>query len=78
MRAIRYSSTLFVFNEERRLIKLILLYNGLVCPHLLSLISCFVIFLCQLSTKIHLHSVQEVFYKQAIASIDHTFDSQSK
>jgi len=36
MRAIRYSSTLFAFNEERFLIKLILLYNGLVfhifCP----------------------------------------------
>ncbi len=36
MREIRYSSTLFAFNEERRLIKLILLYNGLhfhiFCP----------------------------------------------
>ena len=27
-RAIRYSSTLLAFNEERRLIKLMLLYNG--------------------------------------------------
>jgi hypothetical protein len=38
MRAIRYSSTLFAFNEERLLIKLMLLYNGLVFAHLLSLI----------------------------------------
>ena len=30
MRAIRYSSTLSAFNEERRSIKLMLLYNGLV------------------------------------------------
>jgi hypothetical protein len=41
MRAIRYSSTLFAFNEERLLIKLILLYIGLVFPHLLSSIFCF-------------------------------------
>jgi len=40
MRAIRYSFTLFAFNEERLLIKLILLYNGLVFPHLLSSIFC--------------------------------------
>jgi hypothetical protein len=30
MRAIRYSSTLSAFNQERRSIKLMLLYNGLV------------------------------------------------
>ncbi len=30
LRAVRYSSTISVFNEERRSIKLILLYNGLV------------------------------------------------
>jgi hypothetical protein len=78
MRAIRYSSTLFAFNEERRLIKLILLYNGLVCRHLWSLIFCFVIFLCQLSIKIHLHSIQELFYKQATGNIYHIFDSQSE
>src|SRR5271170_5990165 len=36
MQAIRYSSTLLAFNEERLLIKLMLLYNGLVCPHPLS------------------------------------------
>ena len=41
MRAIRYSSTLVAFNEERLLIKLILLYNGLAFPHLLSSIFCF-------------------------------------
>jgi hypothetical protein len=41
MRAIRYSSTLFTFNKERLLIKLMLLYNGLVFPHILSLIFCF-------------------------------------
>jgi hypothetical protein len=41
MRAIRYSSTLVPFNEERRLIKLMLLYNRLVFAHLLSLIFCF-------------------------------------
>ncbi len=41
MRAIRYSSTLFAFNEERLLIKFILLYNGLVFPHLLSSTFCF-------------------------------------
>jgi hypothetical protein len=41
MRAIRYSSTLSAFNEERILIKLILLYNGLVFPHILSSIFCF-------------------------------------
>ncbi len=34
MRAIRYSSTLFAFNEERLLIKLMLLYNGLFFQHL--------------------------------------------
>ncbi len=28
MRAIRYSSTLAIFNEERRSIKLMFLYNG--------------------------------------------------
>ena len=28
LRAVRYSSTLSIFNEERRLIKLMLLYNG--------------------------------------------------
>jgi hypothetical protein len=28
MRAVRYSSTLSTFNEERRVIKLMLLYNG--------------------------------------------------
>jgi hypothetical protein len=31
MRAMRYSSILSAFNEERRSIKPILLYNGLVC-----------------------------------------------
>jgi hypothetical protein len=31
-RALRYSSTLSAFNEEQRLIKLMLLYNGLVFP----------------------------------------------
>jgi hypothetical protein len=41
MRAIRYSSTLVAFNDERLLIKLMLLYNGLVFVHLLSLIFCF-------------------------------------
>jgi hypothetical protein len=41
MRVIHYSSTLFAFNEERFLIKLMLLYNGLVFPHLFSLIFCF-------------------------------------
>jgi hypothetical protein len=35
MRAQHYLSTLFAFNEERRLIKLMLLYNGLVFSHLL-------------------------------------------
>jgi hypothetical protein len=35
MWAIRYSSTLFAFNEERLLIKSMLLYNGLVFPYLL-------------------------------------------
>jgi hypothetical protein len=28
VRAVRYSSTLSAFNEERRVIKLMLLYNG--------------------------------------------------
>jgi hypothetical protein len=32
-RALRYLSTLSAFNEERRLIKLMLLYNGLVFHH---------------------------------------------
>ncbi len=32
MRAIRYSSTLSAFNEERRSVKLMLLYNGFVYP----------------------------------------------
>jgi hypothetical protein len=31
-RALLYSSTLFAFNEEQRLIELLLLYNGLVFP----------------------------------------------
>jgi hypothetical protein len=44
-RALRYSSTLSAFNEERRLIKLMLLYNGFAFPYLLSLIFSFVIFL---------------------------------
>ena len=30
LRAVRYSSTLSIFNEERRSIKLMLLYNGFV------------------------------------------------
>jgi hypothetical protein len=41
MRAIRFSSTLFAFNEERLLIKLILLYNGLVFQDIFSLIFSF-------------------------------------
>ncbi len=32
MRAVRYSSAVSAFNEEQRLIKLMLLYNGLVFP----------------------------------------------
>jgi hypothetical protein len=54
MRAIRYSSTLTVFNEERRSIKLMLLYNGFVYPFSFSLIYSIFIFLLQLSTKIYL------------------------
>jgi hypothetical protein len=38
MRTIRYSSTLSAFNEERRSIKLMLLYNGFVFPLHYSLI----------------------------------------
>jgi hypothetical protein len=41
IRAIRYSSTLFAFNEERLLIKLMLLYNGLVVQDIFSIIFCF-------------------------------------
>ncbi len=37
LRAIRYSSTLSVFNEERHSIKLLLLYNALVIPVVLLL-----------------------------------------
>ena len=47
LRALRYSSTLEEFNHERRAIKLMLLYNGivqlicLVCPCSISIIICF-------------------------------------
>lgn len=44
MRALRYSSTLFNFNEERRVIQLMLLYNGLVFDNLLSLFYYFIFF----------------------------------
>ncbi len=44
-RALRYSSTLSAFNDERRLIKLMLLYNGSVFHHFFSLLCCFVFFL---------------------------------
>ena len=78
MRALRYSSTLFPFNQERRLIKLMLLYYGLVLIQLLSLFYCFVLSLCQLSTKIHLYPFQQIFHQQAIATIDYTSDYESQ
>jgi hypothetical protein len=54
MRAIRYSSTLSAFNEERRSIKLTLLYNGFVYPLSSILMYSIFLFLPQLSTKIYL------------------------
>ncbi len=45
MRTIRYSSTLSAFNEERRSIKLMLLYNGLVFLPVFSQIYSIFIFL---------------------------------
>jgi hypothetical protein len=44
MRALSYSSTLPNFNQERRLIKLMLLYNGLVFHDFLCLFYCCVTF----------------------------------
>ncbi len=41
MWAVCYSSTLLAFNEEWHLMKLMLLYNGLVFQHILGLIFCF-------------------------------------
>jgi hypothetical protein len=64
MRAMRYSSTLSAFNQERRTIKLMFLYNGLVFLFFFSSIYFTYIFLQQLSTTIHLHSIHEIFYKQ--------------
>jgi hypothetical protein len=64
MRAMHYSSTLSALNEERRTIKLMLLYNRFVFYFLFTLIYSIFIFLPQLSTKIHLQSIHEIFYKQ--------------
>jgi hypothetical protein len=64
MRAMRYSSTLSAFNQERRTIKLMFLYNGLVFLFFFSSIYFTYIFLQQLSTAIHLNSIHEIFYKQ--------------
>ncbi len=76
MRAIRYSSTLSMFNTERRTIKLTLLYNGFVCPLSSILIYSRCIFLLQLSTKIHLQTIHEIFYKQHYYIINYTFHRQ--
>ncbi len=72
MRAIRYSSTLSAFNEERRSIKLMLLYNGFVFLHSFFQIYSIFIYLPQLSTKIHLQSIYDIFQKQYNCIINHT------
>ena len=51
VRAVRYSSTLNAFNDERRQIRLILLYNGYVTiPHFFSI---FILILIKLSIKLY-------------------------
>ncbi len=54
MRAISYSSTVSIFNEDRRSIRLMLLYNGIA--FIISICLIYPIFICclQLSTTIHL------------------------
>jgi hypothetical protein len=63
IRAIRYSSTLSLFNREQRFIKLMLLYNGLVLSLSFLLIQSSFLFLQHLSPKIHPQSIHEIFYK---------------
>jgi len=76
MRAIRYSSTLSVFNKERLSIKLILPYNGFVYPLSSLLIYSICIFLIQLSTEIYLQTIHESFYKQQYYIINYNFHRQ--
>jgi hypothetical protein len=73
IRAIRYSSTLALFNQEQRFIKLMLLYNGLVLPISFLFIQHLFLFLQQLSTKVHLQSIHEIFYKPNQSIINFTF-----
>jgi hypothetical protein len=73
MRAICSSSTISAFNEERSSIKLMLLYNGFVYPLSSLLILSIVIFFLQLSAKIHLQSIHEIFYTHHNYIIDYTF-----
>jgi hypothetical protein len=59
MRAIRYSSILSAFNQERRSIKLMLLYNGLVFSFSFS----FIHFSLQVSTTRYLQSIHQFLSK---------------
>jgi len=78
MRAMLYSSTLSEFNEEPHTIKLMFLYNALVFLFSFAPIYSTYIFLRQLSTTIHLHSIHEIFTNNIIISTIIPFSANEK